>query len=122
PIAFIGGSLVAHGGQNPLEAVRIGSPVLFGPHTVNFEETTARLQRLGAALQVEDADDLVDALRRLLTDESALASMTKHAEEASDHEHAVLEKILEALAPLLDRRIGSAPPFDPIDSAVDARA
>src|SRR5262245_10005513 len=37
--AFLGGSLIAHGGQNPLEPARLGTAVLTGPHTHNFEET-----------------------------------------------------------------------------------
>ncbi|HTQ15676.1 MAG TPA: 3-deoxy-D-manno-octulosonic acid transferase [Rhizomicrobium sp.] len=36
PIAFVGGSLVPHGGQNPLEPARLGCAVMAGPHTFNF--------------------------------------------------------------------------------------
>ena len=39
PFAFVGGSLVPHGGQNPLEPARLGTAVLTGPHTANFAET-----------------------------------------------------------------------------------
>ncbi len=38
PFAFIGGSLIPHGGQNPLEAARLGCAVLAGPHTANFAD------------------------------------------------------------------------------------
>ena len=36
-IAFIGGTLVPHGGQNPFEAAQLNCAILHGPHIVNFE-------------------------------------------------------------------------------------
>src|SRR5581483_1758571 len=38
PIVFMGGSLIEHGGQNPIEAVKLGAAVLHGPHVWNFAE------------------------------------------------------------------------------------
>ena len=51
PIVFVGGSLVTHGGQNPIEAVRLGAAVLHGPHVWNFAEiydTLGAARRRGA--------------------------------------------------------------------------
>jgi 3-deoxy-D-manno-octulosonic-acid transferase len=53
-VAFVGGSLVRHGGQNPLEPARLGCPVLLGPHCWNFAEAVARLLAAGAAVQLPD--------------------------------------------------------------------
>ena len=61
-IAFIGGSLVPHGGQNPLEACTVGVPVVFGPHMFHFEEISALMLERGAARQVADPAGLVDAV------------------------------------------------------------
>ncbi len=66
-IALIGGSLVPHGGQNPLEAARLGCPVLLGPHMANFTEATAALLGAGAARQLPDADMLAAAVADMLT-------------------------------------------------------
>ena len=44
-VAFVGKSLVAEGGQNPLEPARLGCPVLFGPHMTNFADIAADLLR-----------------------------------------------------------------------------
>ena len=44
PIVLMGGSLVAHGGQNPLEALQFGRLVILGPHMENFAEVTAELE------------------------------------------------------------------------------
>src|SRR5262249_25094805 len=51
-IVFIGGSFVEHGGQNPLEAARLGCAILFGPHMHNFGEMAVALLNEKAAEQV----------------------------------------------------------------------
>jgi 3-deoxy-D-manno-octulosonic-acid transferase len=53
PFALIGGSLVAHGGQNIMEPARLGVPVLAGPHMENFAEPAAMLQAVGALRRVD---------------------------------------------------------------------
>lgn len=61
-VAFIGGSLIPHGGQNVLEAAVAGIPVMFGPYTMNFREITARLISAGGGIRVDDKDSLVRAV------------------------------------------------------------
>jgi 3-deoxy-D-manno-octulosonic-acid transferase len=61
-VAFIGGSLVPHGGQNLLEACAVEVPVVFGPHMFHFEEISAMALERGAARQVHDVEGLVDAV------------------------------------------------------------
>ncbi|MEL6291692.1 MAG: glycosyltransferase N-terminal domain-containing protein [Pseudomonadota bacterium] len=65
--AFIGGSLVRHGGQNPIEPIREGAAVVAGPHTFNFEDAYQELERAGGVTRVENASDLASAMERLLT-------------------------------------------------------
>ena len=43
PIVFMGGSLATHGGQNPIEAIRLGAATVHGPHVWNFAEIYATL-------------------------------------------------------------------------------
>jgi len=69
-VAFVGGSLIPHGGQNPLEPARLARPVLFGPHMTNFAETAAALTAAGAARAV-DADGLAAAVGTWLVDDAA---------------------------------------------------
>ncbi len=45
-LTFVGGSLVLHGGQNPLEAARLGNYILYGPHIDNFKEVYQILENL----------------------------------------------------------------------------
>ncbi|MEW6217927.1 MAG: glycosyltransferase N-terminal domain-containing protein [Thermodesulfobacteriota bacterium] len=66
--AFIGGSLVAVRGHNPLEAARLGKPVLFGPHMEDFAEIAADLEAAGAAFRVADSRELARRLAQLLAD------------------------------------------------------
>ena len=61
-VAFIGGSLVARGGQNLLEACAVEVPVVFGPHMFHFEEISAMALERGAARQVHDVAGLVAAV------------------------------------------------------------
>lgn len=87
-VAFVGGSLVPHGGQNPLEPVRLLCPSLIGPHHGNFAELCAELFAAGALRQVEDAAALADAARSMLTNADAAAAMRRAAEgytEAAAH-------------------------------------
>ena len=76
-IAFIGGSLLPFGGQNLIEACAVGTPVLIGPHTYNFSEATRLAVEAGAAVQVNNAQQLMQTARDLLDDVSALELMSK---------------------------------------------
>ncbi len=61
-VAFIGGSLVRHGGHNPLEAAAVGVPVVFGPSMFNFAEISQITLEHGAGIQVRDAGELARAV------------------------------------------------------------
>lgn len=67
-IAYVGGSLVPHGGQNVLEPAAVGRPVLVGPHTDNFAEEVDLLERAGGLRRGEDAAALVELLQSWLED------------------------------------------------------
>ena len=55
-IAFVGGSLIPHGGQNVMEPAGMGLPVVFGPHMRNFTEAVSILSECDGAIQVDDMD------------------------------------------------------------------
>jgi len=69
-VALVGGSLVAHGGQNPLEPARLERPVLFGPHMANFAELARALVTVGGAREGA-GDGLADVVARWLDDAAA---------------------------------------------------
>jgi 3-deoxy-D-manno-octulosonic-acid transferase len=82
PVAFIGGSLVPHGGQNPMEAIKLGAAVVTGPHWRNFADAYEELLASGGCAQVSEANDLATAVLLLLEDAQARARMMARAEGA----------------------------------------
>ncbi len=65
PLVFIGGSLVKHGGQNPIEAAKLGAAILHGPHVWNFAEIYAALDDAHGAEPVDRRRPPHRAFRRL---------------------------------------------------------
>src|SRR5262245_58522870 len=58
PIVFVGGSLASHGGQNPIEPIKLGAAILHGPHVWNFAEIYGALDKSHGAEQVTDVGKL----------------------------------------------------------------
>lgn len=81
---FIGKSLCGRGGQNPVEAILAGCPVLFGPHMENFASLAAHLLDDGGAREVRDADSLAAAVRDLWLAPKAAEAMRDAATTALD--------------------------------------
>ena len=81
-VVFVGGSLVPVGGHNMLEPAMRGRPVLYGPHTSNFREGAARLERTGGGLVVKDGLELERELARLLEDRELARRMGEAARAA----------------------------------------
>ncbi len=102
-VAFIGGSLVAKGGHNPFEAVRLDCAVLHGPDTGNCAAMAAALAEAGAAETVRDSDELASAVSALLSDRRLLAARAAAGVRAAAAGGAVLDAVLARLAPWLDR-------------------
>lgn len=108
-VALVGGSLVPHGGQNPLEPARLGCPVLLGPHTWNFEEPVARLLAAGGALRVAggpgggggDGATLADAVAAVLSDGDRARAMADAAATVADDHAGLPDRMAAALLDLL---------------------
>jgi 3-deoxy-D-manno-octulosonic-acid transferase len=100
PLAFMGGSLVPHGGQNPIEPAKLGAAILHGPHVHNFTDVYAAIDRAGGALPISDSTTLTGALGDLLPDTALMRDMARAAGEA-----------IESLSGALDRTMHSIEPF-----------
>ena len=81
-VVFIGKSLTAHGGQNPVEPILAGKPVVFGPHMENFATLAKVLISNNAAMQVDDADSLERTLGELLRDSESRQRLVENAHAA----------------------------------------
>ena len=82
PVALIGGSLVPHGGQNPVEAIKLGAAVVTGPHWRNFADAYEELLASGGAVQVSDAQSLATTALLLLENAQARGRIMSRAEGA----------------------------------------
>jgi 3-deoxy-D-manno-octulosonic-acid transferase len=102
-IAFIGGSLVRHGGQNPLEACSVGVPVIFGPHMFHFEEISALSLERGAARQVANLRALGDAVALYLDQPDLRRAAGQAALGLIRDNQGALERTLEAMRQELAR-------------------
>ena len=80
-LAFVGGSLVAKGGHNPLEPASHGVPILFGPHMEDFSEIAALLLETAAAQVVTDAAGLAATAASILADPVVQAKMGESARQ-----------------------------------------
>lgn len=104
-VVFIGGSLIPHGGQNPLEATSLGKPVLFGPFMHNFSEMTEQLLAHQAAKRLADAAELATAFQELLARRSEAEAMGRRAKELTERSQGALQSTMEVLQPLLESNI-----------------
>ncbi|MGA8614675.1 MAG: 3-deoxy-D-manno-octulosonic acid transferase [Xanthobacteraceae bacterium] len=101
PIVFMGGSLATHGGQNPIEAIRLGAAVLHGPCVWNFAEIYSTLDKAHGAELVLDEEALTAHLAAWLRDPAARAAVVTAATETMDKLGGALERTLAALDPYL---------------------
>jgi 3-deoxy-D-manno-octulosonic-acid transferase len=101
PIVFMGGSLVEHGGQNPIEAIKLGASVVHGPHVFNFTDVYEALDGAGGAGQADTQEALVKQLGRLLADPAARKSSVDAAGRVVEQLGGGLDRTLAALEPYL---------------------
>src|SRR5213596_4159229 len=88
-VVFVGKSLTTHGGQNPVEPILAGKPVVFGPHMENFTILARQLVARNGAIEVRDVDSLERIIAKLLRDSGARQRLVQNAREVlSAHEGA----------------------------------
>lgn len=97
-VVFIGKSLVGRGGQNPVEAILAGKPVLFGPHMENFAGLRAALLTTGGAREVGDAQSLAEAATVLLSDPDQREAMARAATSALQAHHGATARTADLVA------------------------
>jgi 3-deoxy-D-manno-octulosonic-acid transferase len=107
-VAFVGGSLIPHGGQNMLEPAAQGRATVFGPHTTNFRRDVELLMAADAAVQVADRSALVAALRQLCLDPVRRDALGRNALAVIAANQGATARTLELVAPLLGSRLAPA--------------
>lgn len=102
-VCFIGGSLVPIGGHNLLEPARCGVPIVVGPHLESVRDLADRLQSVGAARIVHDAEELASAIANRIDagpDEDASDAARRVAEERAGS----LSRTWSCVAEAVERR------------------
>jgi 3-deoxy-D-manno-octulosonic-acid transferase len=101
PIVFMGGSLVEHGGQNPIEAIKLGASIVHGPHVFNFTDVYEALDAAGGARRADTQEALVKQLGQLLADPKARETVLAASERVVEQLGGALERTLASLEPYL---------------------
>jgi 3-deoxy-D-manno-octulosonic-acid transferase len=101
PLVFVGGSLVNHGGQNPIEPIKLGAAVVHGPHVGNFAEIYRALDEAGGAKLAADGEALVKQLGGWLDDRDARQRASVAGRGVVDRLGGALDKTMAALEPYL---------------------
>ena len=101
PFAFIGGSLVPHGGQNPLEAARLDCAVLTGPHTDNFATAYEAIFAAQGSGLVTSSAELANLANDLMADSAQAKAMARAAACAADALGGAAERTRKAVEGLL---------------------
>ncbi|MBO3759043.1 lipid IV(A) 3-deoxy-D-manno-octulosonic acid transferase [Ciceribacter sp. L1K23] len=101
-VAFVGRSLTAEGGQNPLEPAMLGTAVLSGPHVQNFRDSYQKLVRCGAARIVRDPEMLAKAVHFLNTNDLARHKMMDAGTECLQDMRGALAATMKGLEPFIN--------------------
>jgi 3-deoxy-D-manno-octulosonic-acid transferase len=101
PIVFMGGSLVHHGGQNPVEAAKLGAAILHGPHVWNFGEIYTALDAAGGAELVTDVGKMTVRIGSWLKDAGAREKVAQTGLRAMEVLAGALERTVTALDPYI---------------------
>ena len=98
-IVFMGGSLVPHGGQNPVEAARLDCALLHGQHVANFAEIFADLRANGAAHEISDSATLSATLIALLGAPAQQQESAANARAYAQSMHGARQRVQDLLRP-----------------------
>jgi 3-deoxy-D-manno-octulosonic-acid transferase len=103
-VAFVGGSLAPYGGQNILEPLFFGTPVIFGPYMENFKDIAATIIKEGAGMQVDNGKDLYGRIKLLLENEPLRNQMGSRGLKIIEMQRAVMESTVDAIMKVIDER------------------
>ncbi|QRM54478.1 lipid IV(A) 3-deoxy-D-manno-octulosonic acid transferase [Sinorhizobium sp. BG8] len=101
-VAFVGRSLFAEGGQNPLEPAMLGCAVLSGANVQNFRESYQKLAKSGSARMVRDVEMLAKGVNYLLTHDDVRRTMIEAGQETVQDMRGALRATIKGLEPYIN--------------------
>lgn len=103
-IAFVGGSLVKHGGHNPLEPIAFELPVISGIHTFNFPEVFTKLREVHGVIEIESSSEaLIQAVDLCLNDTELDKRISRAGFAVLQENQGALQRHLTLLAPYIEK-------------------
>ena len=108
-VVFVGKSITAHGGQNPIEPAALGKPAVFGPHMENFRAISAELVRNDVAIQIENGEALTGVLRELFASPERRRVMGENARRVVAANSGATLRTADLIESELRRRIPTCP-------------
>jgi len=103
-VVFVGKSLAAIGGQNPIEPGAQGKAMIFGPNMQNFADIARNFVAQNAAIQVQDPETLQNAIAELLADEKRRAELGRNALKVVRENFGAINRTLEVVLAHLKKR------------------
>lgn len=102
-VAFVGGSLVKHGGHNPIEPAAHGVPVCFGESMSNFREIAQVFLKNEAAAEVGSAEEAIAFAEKMFDDEATQRAWGARARNTVLQNRGASERTARRIVELLDR-------------------
>ncbi|HDL4983848.1 TPA: lipid IV(A) 3-deoxy-D-manno-octulosonic acid transferase [Mannheimia haemolytica] len=103
-IAFVGGSLVKHGGHNPLEPIAFNIPVVSGLYTYNFPEIFEKLREVKGVIEIESSvEALTESIQLLLKQPQIGQEIAKSGLSVLQENQGALKRHLDLLASYLEK-------------------
>jgi len=103
-LIFVGKSLTAEGGQNPIEPGALGKAMIFGPNMQNFVQIAKSFVQRNGAVQVKDAVELETVLAELLANESRRNELGQNARKVVRENQGAIERTVEMIVTHLQGR------------------
>ncbi|AKC60749.1 lipid IV(A) 3-deoxy-D-manno-octulosonic acid transferase [Blochmannia endosymbiont of Camponotus (Colobopsis) obliquus] len=101
-VAFIGGSLIKHGGHNPLEAAAHGIPIIMGPYTFNFQQICIKLKQEQGLITITDSISLTLEIFKLLNNKHHRLFHGNRANKFLYKNQGALKRLLCLIEPYLN--------------------
>jgi 3-deoxy-D-manno-octulosonic-acid transferase len=96
-VAFVGGSLAPYGGQNILEPLFFGTPVIFGPYMENFRDIADIVLENKAGVMVDNGNDLSTTMKNIMSDASLQREMGKAGRLIIQKQQDVMKKTVDVI-------------------------
>jgi len=103
-VVFVGKSLTAEGGQNPIEPAAVGRAIVFGPNMQNFADIARQFIEKNGAVQVRDARMLEKVLGELLEDQYQRAELGRNALMVVAENRGAVDRMAEMVLDTLKTR------------------